>query len=109
MPYQTWQDHLENETFTVDTPQTLGKTAWGWGQHYTVRFANGAIALVDSHRDQIQAVRVPGKRGYRLHVNGQTHYKKWSGRRGAGLAWTGRKGWNTIDCPWRLWQYCKAA
>ena len=105
----TWQEELKNETYTVGAPETLGETQWGWDEHYEVHFANGAIALIDCHRDQIQAVKVPGKRGYRLHVNGQTHYKKWSKfSRGAGIAWTGRKGWNTIDCPWRVWQYCKS-
>ena len=105
----TWQEELKNEIYTVGAPQTLGKTEWGWGKHYEVRFANGVIALVDCYRNQVQAVKVPGKRGYRLHVNGQSHYRKWSGARGAGIAWTGRKGWNTIGCPWRVWQYCKAA
>lgn len=114
MANQTWQEHLQDETYTVGNTLRPGEDRsgkyLGWGEHYEVHFANGSIALVDKRHDSVQAVRVPGKRGYRLHVNGQSHWRKW-GRfnKGAGIAWTGRKGWNTLDCPWRLWQYCKAA
>ena len=49
-----WQEELKNETYTVGAPETLGKTEWGWDKHYEVHFANGAIALIDCYRDQIQ-------------------------------------------------------
>ena len=105
---KTWQEELKNETYKVGRKLHPGGNPLGWGEHYEVKFTNGCIALIDSKRDTMQAVQVPGKRGHRLYVNGQTHWKKWGKfRKGSGIAWTGRKTWTDTHCPWRLWQFCK--
>jgi len=113
MAHQTWQEHLKGISYHVGTdfhPGDMfadGSPHWR-SKHCEIRFPNGSIALVNKYRNCIEAVKVPGKRGYRLHVNGQTHWKKW-GRinKGVGPVWADRKGWNTLECPWALWQYCK--
>ncbi len=81
------------------------------GKYSELRFANGTIALVahQSNRPEyMAAVKVPNpKRGHALHVNGQTHYKKWGKfGKGVGLAWANRKGWKDSTCPALLWSYC---
>ena len=111
---KTWKEELQNENYTVGNTFKPGEDVLrkylGWGEHYEVHFDNGAIALVDKRYEHIQAVKVPGKRGHRLHVNGLSHWKKWGTiRKGAGLAWTGRKTWTSLECRWALWQLCKTA
>jgi hypothetical protein len=81
------------------------------GKYSELRFANGVIALVEhqSNRPEyIAAVKVPNpKRGHALHVNGQTHYKKWGKfPKGVGPVWAGRKHWKDSTCPAMLWAYC---
>ena len=107
---KSWKEELQNENYTVGPMFNPGPNPLGWGEHYEVRFPNGTIALVDKRYEHIQAVKVPGKRGHRLHVNGLSHWKKWGSiKKGAGLAWTGRKTWTSLQCRWALWQLCKTA
>jgi hypothetical protein len=81
------------------------------GKYSELRFANGIIALVEHQTNRpeyIAALKVPNpKRGHSLHVNGQTHYKKWSKfAKGVGLVWANRKGWKDSTAPAVLWTYC---
>jgi hypothetical protein len=81
------------------------------GKYSELRFANGTIALVEhqSNRPEyMAAVKVLNpKRGHALHVNGQTHYKKWGKfPKGVGPVWAGRKHWKDSTAPAVLWTYC---
>ncbi len=116
---RAWREELSDETFfegAVFYPGTMHGVKGVWGTHREVCFANGVIALIsvrtdkDGHvRETMEAVKVPGKRGHRLYVNGQSHWKKW-GRiyKGVGPAWADRKTWNDLHCPWALWNMCRS-
>ena len=75
---KTWQEELKGESYRVGRNLHPGGETLGWGEHYEVKFTNGVIALIDKKNDTMQAVQTPGKRGFRLYVNGQTHWKKWA-------------------------------
>ncbi len=108
MSENTWRKELQGENFKIGQTLFPGAKPFDRGEHYEVKFSNGALALIDKFTDTMQAVQIPGKRGYRLYVNGQTHYKKWGKfRRGSGIDWTGRKTWTDTAHPFILWQHCK--
>ena len=115
----TWRGAMEGETFfegSLFTPDGAEPhPIAGIQQYREVCFASGAIALVHSRADKngavwetMDAVKIPGKRGYRLFVNGKSHYKKW-GRtcKGIGLVWAGRKTWNKDHAEAALWDMCR--
>lgn len=76
----------------------------GWGKHYEVVFTKtGVTALVKQRDGWLDAVKVPSKRGFKLHVCGLTHWTKWGRiRKGAGLMWADRMSWASRDCMYRL-------
>lgn len=114
-----WREGLKGETFFEGSLFTPGGAEphpiAGIQQYREVCFASGAIALIHTRTDKngtvweaMEAVKIPGKRGYRLFVNGQSHYKKWGSIwKGIGLVWANRRTWNKDHCPGMLWDMCR--
>ena len=117
---QTTTNHSTHNLRWTQYPQFAGMVAgvdytmgglfnidsWGW--YYEVTFTKtGVTGLVRQQYGDIEAVKVPSKRGFKLHVCGTSHWVKYGRvRKGAGLMWADRMSWNTKGSIYSLADKC---